>query len=152
MKVQLIGFLFLICGSLLGQEAQQISFTTVKSDQEWKAVFQKAKSENKLVFADVFTDWCTYCKQLDEEVYTDPKVIAFFEEHFINIKFDAESKFGEPRADQFNVSTYPTLLFLTEDQQLFHQVDTPARPVSLIAQQLVSGAGGVTKATVHTGT
>ncbi|OEK04861.1 thioredoxin family protein [Roseivirga misakiensis] len=123
MKVQLILAFLLVGTCLLAKQADQISFVTVKNDQEWDAIFKKAKSENKLVFVDVFTDWCGYCKQLDEEVYTDPKVIEYFEEHFINIKFDAESEFGEPRADQFGVSTYPTLLFLTKDQQVFQALN-----------------------------
>ena len=34
-------------------------------------------------------------------------------------------------------------------KHLFHQVDAPARPVELVAQQLVGRAGGVAKAAVH---
>ncbi|MFY0592228.1 DUF255 domain-containing protein [Roseivirga sp.] len=138
MKVHLITFLLLFSGILLGNEQlEQIAFTTIKNNQEWNAAFEKAKREGKLVFADVFTDWCSYCKQLDEEVYTNPKVISFFNENFVNIKLDAESDFGIPRADQFGISDYPTLLFLTEDQEIFQALTgfLPATALNAYGQE-----------------
>ncbi|CUT04904.1 DUF255 domain-containing protein, partial [Candidatus Kryptobacter tengchongensis] len=33
-----------------------------------------AKSENKKVLIDVYTDWCEWCKKMDEEVYTNSTV------------------------------------------------------------------------------
>lgn len=122
MKVQLIGFLLLVCGSVLAKQENTLSFIEVDNDADWKAAFEKARSEDKLIFIDVYTDWCTYCKQLDEEVYTDKSVYEYFNENFINIKFNAETEFGLPKAQQFNVSGFPTLLFLTPEQQIFHEI------------------------------
>lgn len=133
MKVQLIGLLLWISGTLLANEAQQLPFIEVKSNEEWASVFEKAKTENKLVFVDVYTDWCGYCHQLDEEVYTDGAVIDYFSNNFINVKFDAETEFGDPKVRKFNVSGYPTLLFLTPQQELFQTIGGFVPAPTLIA-------------------
>jgi len=48
---------------------------------------------NKKKFAiDIYTSWCHWCKVMDKETFTDPAVIAYMNEHFYAVKFDAESK------------------------------------------------------------
>lgn len=122
MKVQLIVVLLWISASLMGNDMRQLSFTEVENEADWSAIFKQARDENKLVFVDVYTDWCAYCHKLDKEVYTDESVISYFEKHFLNVKFDAESEFGYPKAQQFSISGYPTLLFLTGEEQVFHEI------------------------------
>lgn len=138
MKVQLIGLLLLVCGSLLAKQDNTIDFIEVDNNADWNAAFDKAKEENKLVFIDVYTDWCTYCKQLDEEVYTDKSIIEYFNENFINLKFNAETKFGFLKAELFKVSGFPTLLFLTSEKQVFHEIGgfVPAKALSAYGQEV----------------
>ena len=99
-----------------------INFTEITSPEEWNAAFEKAKSENKLVFADAYTHWCGYCHKLDKEVYTDEKVINYFNDAFINLKFDAESAFGTQLAKHYQVEGYPTLLFLTWSKEVLELI------------------------------
>jgi len=49
-----------------------------------------ANNSEKLYFVDVYTDWCHWCKVMDKKTFTDPAVIQFMEDHFHNIKFNAE--------------------------------------------------------------
>jgi thiol:disulfide interchange protein len=76
---------------------------------------EQAKKQDKLVFIDFWTTWCGWCKKLDHDTYTDPKVIAELNEHYVCLSVDAESKIGAPLAKRYSVSGYPTLLFLTTD-------------------------------------
>ncbi len=123
MKVQFILLLFFTLSFAYANELEGIKFKEITSQEEWDEAFELAAKENKLVFADAYTDWCGYCKKLDKEVYTDPSVIAYFEENFINIKFDAESEFGYPVAEYYGIDGYPTLLFLTEEAKTFYQIN-----------------------------
>ena len=116
-----IPFLFCLCFSL-SLSANELPFVKIKSEKAWKNVFRQAKEESKLVFVDVYTDWCGFCKKLDKEVYTDESIIEYFNKNFINVKFDAESKFGFQLAEKFNVISFPTLLFLSPDQDIVEQV------------------------------
>ena len=49
---------------------------------------EKAKAENKLVFVDCYTSWCGPCKYMLNNVFVLPEVGAFFNEHFVNVKYD----------------------------------------------------------------
>lgn len=109
-----------IASNIRGNEIQ---FKEITSKEEWNAAFALAKAENKLVFVDIYTDWCTYCHKLDKEVYTDDILADYFNENFINIKFDAETEFGYPLTIEYDVSGFPKLLFLTKNQRIYESID-----------------------------
>jgi len=48
--------------------------------------------EKKKVLIDFYTGWCKWCKVMDKETFTNPKVTAFLAENYHLIKFDAEQK------------------------------------------------------------
>jgi thiol-disulfide isomerase/thioredoxin len=75
----------------------------------------QARKENKLVFIDFWTTWCGWCKKLDKDTYTDPRVIAALTVHYVCLSVDAETKVGVPLARRYSVSGYPTLLMLMTD-------------------------------------
>lgn len=52
----------------------------------------KMKEKPKKVIVDVYTSWCGWCKKLDKDVYSNDSAIAYINEHFYAIKFDAEQK------------------------------------------------------------
>lgn len=120
-----------------GALASSIDFIEIKSEDDWDAAFEKANDENKLLFIDIYTDWCTYCHKLDKEVYTSNNVITYFNDNFINLKFDAESEFGYQLARRFGVDGYPTLLFLTKGRQVFERIGgfVPAPTLLAYGQQ-----------------
>jgi len=68
----------------------------------------KAAANGKPILIDFYTDWCTWCKKIDTEVYTDPTVIEFFKTDMILAKVNAEQ--DTILARQFNISGYPTLV------------------------------------------
>lgn len=69
----------------------------------------QAKSEDKPVMIDFYTDWCGWCKKLDQETYQDQRVIQA-SHNFICLKIDAER--SPDLAQKYNVSGYPTILFV----------------------------------------
>ncbi len=78
------------------------------------AVLERAEKENKLVFLDFYTTWCTPCKLMDQDVFPDKGIGDFFNENFLSYKVDAEKGNGVNLAVVYNVSVYPTLFFLNE--------------------------------------
>ena len=67
--------------------AQEINWVSI-NDAE------KLQSENpeKPLFIDVYTDWCGWCKQMDNTTFKNDEVVAFINEYYIPVKFDAEQK------------------------------------------------------------
>lgn len=56
-----------------------------------EAVALSGKNPKKL-FIDVYTDWCGWCKKMDANTFSDPKVAAYLAENFYPVKFNAEQK------------------------------------------------------------
>ncbi|MCR8666550.1 thioredoxin domain-containing protein [Aestuariibaculum sp. M13] len=86
----------------------------------------KAKAENKLVFIDFYTVWCGPCKKMARDIFPLSTVGEMYNKNFINLKLDAEKE-GEAVAKQYNVTGYPTLLYLDTDGKVL-LMDTAYKP------------------------
>ena len=82
---------------------------------------EKAKTDNKIVFMDAFTDWCGPCKRMSATTFKEVKVGKFFNENFINVKMDMEKGEGPALSRKYDVAAYPTLLFLNEKGEQVHK-------------------------------
>lgn len=76
------------------------------------AILDIAEKENKVVFVDMYTDWCLPCKIMDENVFSDETLGNFMNDNFINYKVNTEKGTGPNLRDIYEVISYPTLLFL----------------------------------------
>ena len=107
----------------------------------WKSFnegVELARSSNKKVLVDVYTDWCTWCKKMDSEVYTNKEVVRLLNEHFIAVKLNAESaapisfkgkSYTEADlARQLGVSGYPTTLFFDQNSNPITDLSGYAEP------------------------
>lgn len=92
----------------------------------WKDAVAKAQEENKPIFMDVYTIWCPPCWQLKQKTFKDKTVGQFYNEHFINVSFDAERGEGTQLAANLHVTAYPTLIYF----------DKNGKPVSYTAGYL----------------
>lgn len=48
------------------------------------------ESEPKMIFIDMYTDWCGWCKVMDKKTFTDANVISLLNENYYPVKFNAE--------------------------------------------------------------
>ena len=75
-------------------------------------ITNQAEREGKLVFLDLYTEWCLPCKLMTEDVYTDQNIGDFMNANFVNYKVDAEKGNGPNLRLLYNVENFPGLLFL----------------------------------------
>jgi len=75
-------------------------------------VLDKAAEDDKLIFLDIYTTWCLPCKLMDRDVFSHEETAEIFNKDFISYKVDAEKGEGPDLSLIYNVSRYPTLLFL----------------------------------------
>lgn len=123
MMKKLFLVVFLLAGVLSGMEAQNRSIN-FEQTQEWKKIVKKAKKEKKLIFIDCYTSWCGPCKMLAKDVFTRDEVADFFNQTFVNAKFDMEKDVdGVILKKQFEVKAFPTLVFVDPaTQQVVHRM------------------------------
>lgn len=113
----------LVAGVLVGAEAQNRSIN-FEQTKEWKKIVKKAKKEKKLIFVDCYTSWCGPCKMLAKDVFTQDAVADYFNQTFVNAKFDMEKDAdGVILKDQFGIKAFPTLVFVDPaTQQVVHKM------------------------------
>jgi thioredoxin-related protein len=69
-----------------------------------------ASAEDTLVMVDFFTDWCSWCKRLENDTFSNAEVQAELAS-LVPIKLDAE-RAGAEAAERFAVDSFPTIVFL----------------------------------------
>jgi|ERR1043165_8053406 thiol-disulfide isomerase/thioredoxin len=118
MKKNIAAFvLLLFFGQLV--KADGIEFI---HDKKFQEILDMAKAQDKLVFIDCYTSWCGPCKRLSSMVFPDSSVGAYFNETFINTKFDMEKDEGPTIAGKYQIRAYPTLLWLDGDGNVKHKI------------------------------
>jgi len=119
---------FIVANSL----AQEIHWLTLDEAIELQ------KKEPKKIIMDAYTSWCGPCKMLDRNTFHNNDVVAYINEHYYAVKFNAEGDsvitykektFDNPNYDpskankrnsphQFasymKITAYPTLVFFDE--------------------------------------
>jgi len=71
------------------QDAPKVKWYTVEEAVEMN---NKAKSKDKKkFFIDVYTDWCGWCKKMDQNTFTDPVIVKYLNDNYWPVKFNAES-------------------------------------------------------------
>ena len=78
----------------------------------WQETLAKAKSENKLVFVDFYTQWCGPCLNMAQTVFVLPEVGAFYNANFVSAKIDTENGEGIELAKKYGVRSFPTYVFI----------------------------------------
>ncbi|MCY3884212.1 MAG: thioredoxin family protein [Gammaproteobacteria bacterium] len=126
--------LVLLCALLLVGCSNGIERSTAVADQptnsvepeaegmrffkgSFEAALAQAELEQKKVFVDVYTTWCGPCIVMQETIFPLPEVGEYFNERFVNFKFDAENEDenGPELAARYDIGVYPTYLILESD-------------------------------------
>jgi thioredoxin-related protein len=122
---------------------------------------KKAQTDKRPIFIDVYTDWCGWCKVMDKETFSDPKVAELLNDKFYPVKFDGEQKedvvfkgntykyvvngrsgYHELAAAMLNNQlSYPTVVFLDEEFNMIQPLAgyRKAKEFHMIAQYIGEG-------------
>jgi thioredoxin-related protein len=118
-----------------GEEGKGVKWYTIQEAEKL------VKENPRPLFVDTFTDWCGWCKKLDQDTFSNPVIADILNNKFYPVKFDAEGK--EPvkfqgttfindgkagKANQLAVAmlrgnlVYPNIVFFNEKIQLLTNV------------------------------
>lgn len=104
--------------------SQEISLDHIEfqSQPAWEKVLDQARETGKLIFLDGYTTWCAPCRKMDKEVFTMPEVANYFNQKFINVKYDMEKNEGVYLKNQYGIKVFPTYLFVNGYGQVVHRI------------------------------
>lgn len=94
----------------------------------------KAKTEDKPIFLEFYTDWCIYCKKFQRETIQDKDVRQRLSENFAYVRLNAENSADRLNYDgksfsnveltqAFGVTSFPSLVFL----------DSEGKPITMLS-------------------
>jgi thioredoxin-related protein len=88
-----------------GNQATNTNNAHFQGPVEWitiEQLEQKMKNEPRKVLVDLYTDWCGWCKRMDQSTFANPELAKYLNEKFYAVKFNAETA----TPVQFNGETY----------------------------------------------
>ena len=88
----------------------------------WQDAFDTAKKQNKYLFVDCYTDWCSWCKVADKKTFPSKEVSTFLNGSFVSVKVDMERGKGVYLGMRYRVLGYPSFLIFTPDGKLAHKM------------------------------
>lgn len=96
------------------------------AENSWRGVdlgMQEASKARKYILADVYTDWCGWCKRLDRDTFSDPELMHFLSEKFVLVKANAEDGgAGQKLKNDYGVEGYPCALVFDPDGKLIGRI------------------------------
>jgi thioredoxin-related protein len=136
-------FLF-VCALLTFSSLATLAQTDTGSPQwqGWEDGVRTTQGSGKYMLVDVYTDWCGWCKKLDQEVYAHPEVQQLLASNFVTVKLNAEStnlikngtnQFTEQElAKMLDVKGYPAILVYDKKFQLVSRLSGYHEPKEFI--------------------
>lgn len=123
---RLVRFIFL-CFPLILNAQEDSNHVGIKwvTGLSWEQVNEKAKQENKYIFIDCFTTWCSPCKKMDKYIYPNDTVGSYFNDHFVSIKVQIDKASNDNEyvknwyedapiiAKKYRIISYPSFIFLS---------------------------------------
>ncbi|MEZ4949291.1 MAG: DUF255 domain-containing protein [Saprospiraceae bacterium] len=97
--LSLLGLVAFVSYSFLWPQPQNNtnpSDTTASVDDEkinwmsWSEAVEANEKNPKKIFVDCYTDWCGWCKRMDQTTFTDKAIVEYMNKNFYAVKFDAE--------------------------------------------------------------
>lgn len=81
--------------------------------QSYDTGIKMIQDQKKKGFLHFYSDWCKYCKIMDNQTFTDSEIIKYLNKNFISIRVNAEKQRNV--AQKYGVRGLPNTWFISED-------------------------------------
>ena len=126
-------FLFIVAVAIVFFIQINNSYSAGKDWLKFDEGMAKAKKENKSVLVDFYTDWCHWCKEMDNKTFKEAAVAKKLKDKFVTVRLNAEDanetvtyqdkKYSNVELTRhFGVRGFPTLAFLDSNGQVISMV------------------------------
>ena len=137
-KIAILAGLLFVLGCAKPQA--QVSASSVDWIRDIKLAWQIAKTQDKPILIDFYTEWCGWCKRLEKDTYSNNQVQQSLEK-FVCVKIDAEK--NRALAREYKVNGFPSTVFLRSSGQLIEVVPGyfPPQDFLKLLDNILSKAG-----------
>lgn len=120
-KWWLRGVVFALVGilSAVGPLAAQVRFETGSTD----SVRRMAQQQGKLVFIDLYADWCPPCRAMERQVFSREEVGRFMARHFVAAKYNVDQSLGRELLSEYGRGSIPLYLVFDTEGNLWGRIE-----------------------------
>ena len=91
-------------------------FMPIHSEEDFNQAIQAARLLKKPVILDVYADWCTTCKQIDNELFNNEAVLSTLKNTaLLRLDLSHQTKNKKAIQKRFSIIGPPTLIFFSHD-------------------------------------
>jgi thiol:disulfide interchange protein DsbD len=87
----------------------------IKWNEDFQSAIAESKKTNKPMFVYFWTSWCSYCKQLESETFTNQDVQSKIAENYIPVKIDGDT--NPELCSRYNVLGFPTIMIIDSNEK-----------------------------------
>lgn len=85
------------------------SLTSIVWITDYDRAVRQAGGSNKHIIVEFYTDWCEWCRKMEDSTFRDPQVVAM-QERYLFARINAE--LDTATATRFRIGGYPTVILL----------------------------------------
>lgn len=100
----------------------QVKFETKSTD----AVREMAVKAGKLVFIDLYADWCPPCRMMERQVFSRKDVGDFMAQRFVSAKYDTDKTTGRELLAKYGSGSIPLYLVFDTQGELLGRIQGAA--------------------------
>jgi thioredoxin-related protein len=127
--IRIAGILILLTSQVVVAQ-QNIQFI----DGGLKKAIEQSKVVNKPVFFFCYASWCPHCKKMRENLFTDPSVADYLNQHFVCAQQDMEKGDGVEQHKTFDIKSYPTYIFIDSNGTVIYRLNGEFKSDDFLAE------------------
>ncbi len=115
------GVLFAVVAMLsaVGPLSAQVRFETGSTD----SVRRMAQQQSKLVFIDLYADWCPPCRSMERQVFSRTEVGEFMARYFVAAKYNVDQTLGRELLSEYGRGSIPLYLIFDTEGNLWGRIE-----------------------------
>ena len=83
---------FTIAGDDVDKDEQTANIEWIGIEEAFELNNGNKKKHHKKILIDFYTDWCGWCKRMDQTTFSNPQLVEYINENYHAVKFDAEQR------------------------------------------------------------
>ncbi len=94
----------------------------------------EARREDQLILVDVSAIWCSTCRALDNQIFSNDDVRKTINDRFIFSRIEYESEEGQAFLERYSASGFPTLWLINGEGEIVKRLNVTLDPHQFIGQ------------------